>query len=61
MCDYTRANAQNRVWGRIEGVLADNSAPEVVEALSIIGQESTQALRQVTDNLDLKKDAEQLR
>ncbi|XP_038065283.1 HAUS augmin-like complex subunit 5 [Patiria miniata] len=52
---------QNRIWASIERVLADHPADQVVRSLAVIGEESALSLRQTTNNIDLKKDAEQLR
>ncbi|XP_022104105.1 HAUS augmin-like complex subunit 5 [Acanthaster planci] len=52
---------QNRTWASIENVLADHPSDQVIRSLAVISEESAHSLRRITNGIDLKKDAEQLR
>ncbi|XP_033641240.1 AUGMIN subunit 5-like isoform X1 [Asterias rubens] len=52
---------QNKMWTSIEQVLSESPANQIVRSLALISDEESHNLRQMTNNIDIKTDAEQLR
>ena len=49
------------MWASIEQVLSESPANQIVRSLALISDEKSHNLRQMTNNIDIKTDAEQLR